>query len=271
MLTDLHDYRIAGAGLIQSHGDRAELILKGATYATLFAYLWRRFGPPFSGWDDHKELVKYYISTPLKGVGFGINCSVSMPCSVSYALSPEWAAKLRHYEHDARDHWMLGLSNYTLCREIYLLADAVRAYNGQWQYNSLEDESPSSQRRLLRQIREYIDRVGPPPPVQWVKENKGVYGNPYPVEELPISPHRQILEAIEAGVRDLLRPVAIRDTYVNALGVVSDKDVKRPLASSKRAGWGCSPQFIDAQGEWAELANLIEAKGVNASLAKLKA
>ena len=28
-----------------------------------FAYCWRRFGPPWFGSDDHKELVKYILGT----------------------------------------------------------------------------------------------------------------------------------------------------------------------------------------------------------------
>jgi hypothetical protein len=32
-----------------------------------FAYLWRRFGPSPHGYDDHKELCCYYLGTPLDG------------------------------------------------------------------------------------------------------------------------------------------------------------------------------------------------------------
>ena len=33
-------------------------------YGALFAYLFRRFGYPDTGWDDDKQLVKYYLATP---------------------------------------------------------------------------------------------------------------------------------------------------------------------------------------------------------------
>lgn len=33
-------------------------------YGSLFAYLFRRFGYPECGWDNYKELVAYYLTTP---------------------------------------------------------------------------------------------------------------------------------------------------------------------------------------------------------------
>ncbi|MDD9439590.1 hypothetical protein PV270_13975, partial [Staphylococcus aureus] len=33
-------------------------------YGKLFAYCFRRFGYPDRGWDDYKELVSYYLTTP---------------------------------------------------------------------------------------------------------------------------------------------------------------------------------------------------------------
>src|SRR2546427_5605706 len=49
-------------------GKDAALILPGLRGGQLFAYLFRRFGYPNSGWDDHKELVYYLLTTPMDNV-----------------------------------------------------------------------------------------------------------------------------------------------------------------------------------------------------------
>lgn len=40
----------------------------GNSGLTAFAYLWRRFGPTPHGSDDHKEICCYYLGTPMPGV-----------------------------------------------------------------------------------------------------------------------------------------------------------------------------------------------------------
>lgn len=49
-------------------GKRASAILPGLRGEQLFAYLFRRFGYPNQGWDDHKELVRYLLTTPMDNV-----------------------------------------------------------------------------------------------------------------------------------------------------------------------------------------------------------
>lgn len=39
----------------------------------LFAYMWRRFGPPWLGSDPHKELGQWVISTRLDGLWLGVS------------------------------------------------------------------------------------------------------------------------------------------------------------------------------------------------------
>jgi len=44
---------------------------------TLFAYLWRRFGPPWFGCDDHKELAVYILTTQIDGLWLEASCKAS--------------------------------------------------------------------------------------------------------------------------------------------------------------------------------------------------
>jgi hypothetical protein len=51
------DWTGGRSGVVLSLGERVKGVLKGATYGSLFAYLWRRFGAPICGSDRHKVLV----------------------------------------------------------------------------------------------------------------------------------------------------------------------------------------------------------------------
>lgn len=69
-------------------------------YGSAFAYLWRRFGPPFEGWDGHKELVSYYLTTDTKGVLLYVSPKPNAGCSFGYSLSAILKYKLRaEYAH----------------------------------------------------------------------------------------------------------------------------------------------------------------------------
>jgi len=39
----------------------------------MFAYLWRRFGPPNGMSDDLKDLCTYILTTPMEGVILGVS------------------------------------------------------------------------------------------------------------------------------------------------------------------------------------------------------
>ena len=56
-------YTGAGAGTFDP-GELAEELLPGLHGSDLFTYCFRRFGYPSIGWDNHKELVRYRVTTP---------------------------------------------------------------------------------------------------------------------------------------------------------------------------------------------------------------
>jgi hypothetical protein len=70
---------------------------------------------------------------------------------------------------------------------------------------------------------EYIDHLDWPP----VYPELGIYGGNAPPEG---TLSRRAHDAIEAGMRDLLRPVFIRDMPITILGPASNKDCKLPIA-----------------------------------------
>lgn len=64
-------WRGAGAGLVDP-GKFIELT-GNAEYGPLFAYMYRRFGIPEYGSDDHKEIAGWYITTPDENVALRVS------------------------------------------------------------------------------------------------------------------------------------------------------------------------------------------------------
>jgi hypothetical protein len=150
-------WEAATGGTGGSHGKRAARILKGATYATMFAYLWRRFGPPPNSSDPYKELVNYWLTTPVPGIYFGLSCSLSFAsgCGVSYCLSPEWAEKARDIDTADQDRWLRGLARHLICDNEILVYAIHRHMSGSDDYN-LQIQAPSWLAQARRLYHDYV-------------------------------------------------------------------------------------------------------------------
>ena len=240
----------ASGWLLKSVGRRAEEILKDANYGTLFAYLFRRFGAPMCGSDADEALVTYYLTTPMDGVGFWVSCSPAglLYCS-GYALSAEAQERIHEWERGPRDRWFERFARASVDVD-------MREWWGMWYVHQVylfgigrhDAKNPclslsrSDRETCLRVVREYLERVLPPPEIHWVREfhpwmDMSKKPEAVPLGELPESPNREFLGAIEAGLRDLLRPVAVGDVCINACGRV-EGCVCREVERSEEAGYG---------------------------------
>lgn len=76
--------------------------VKDNTTGAQFAYLFRRFGYPISGWDDHKSLVAYYLTTPDPDIILWCNPSSRVQYSFGYGKSDEFTGKAQRAEMKAR-------------------------------------------------------------------------------------------------------------------------------------------------------------------------
>ena len=91
-------YRGAIGGMVIWTPDIADEVFKTWDYGHAFAYLYRRFGPPHSGSDYHKELVSYWLTTKMKGVLLSVRPAHSAGTSFGYLLSRQVGHKL-NLEH----------------------------------------------------------------------------------------------------------------------------------------------------------------------------
>ena len=79
------EYTGAMAGLFDMD-QYADTALPALNPGGVFIYLFRRFGYPRIGWDGRKELVQYYLTTPMEGVLLSVRPNVTGGGTFGYML-----------------------------------------------------------------------------------------------------------------------------------------------------------------------------------------
>jgi hypothetical protein len=76
-------------------------------YGKLFAYCFRRFGYPNQGWDDYKELVSYYLTTPHSDMVLNITPCVGNTAflTLSFYVEREAAHAIEDYARRDQQAW----------------------------------------------------------------------------------------------------------------------------------------------------------------------
>lgn len=161
ILKNIEDENWQGAMAgIADPGKDVDNIFPNGDYASLFVYMYRRFGIPISGSDSYKEMARWYLTTPDDAVALMVS---PRPYGLRYSFG-------------------------------YLINTNV--YN----YNSRDD---------VENIRKRIE------------------------------------PSLEQSMKDLLVPTNVRDTFINAIGNVSDDKIKETCNYSKWAGYGVTPDYYE--------------------------
>jgi hypothetical protein len=193
---------------------------------TAFAYLWRRFGPPFYGSDPHKDLCRYILTTSDPDVWL-IVCPNA--CSIEYgigylksvALQEEHAKPFREWEEKFESWWLEQHPEITLTDETP--KDEVERISGLFWKDRLDG---SITKKAVESIGEYPGRQIDP-------DNWRTCGGVC----------QRVNQAIYDALRELLRPVYIRDCAINLFGRCDDGvDAAEP---SRYAGLGCPREQLD--------------------------
>ncbi len=67
-------WRAASGGFVCfNEKDLVKILGKTANYATIFTYMFRRFGPSQHGSDDYKEIMRWWLTTPDPNVGLTVS------------------------------------------------------------------------------------------------------------------------------------------------------------------------------------------------------
>lgn len=203
---------------------------------TAFAYCWRRFGPPWWGSDAHKDLVGYILGTShpevflslrlsasplLYGVGYLVTQTLQRMCDAPYAA---WEAQFASWwlaqKASAEDHRVLAQAQ--ACSDTAARATALSSVRAHlWEARLSREVMDEAQTRLGR----------------------------HPGRD-PAAGRSLVEHAMQDALRELLRPMFIRDVAITILGRLRDDDLdetQEQAACSPYAGYGVPKEAMDAQ------------------------
>lgn len=204
-------------------GRRAE---RKGSGLTLFAYMWRRFGPPFTGCDDHKDLAGYLLTTTHKDVLLEVLPSASsMVHAFGYAARPVF----RH-QHDAplmkwlRKHNRLFFQWW--CEKTKCTA---RSFDGLTESQRAAFSEALYDIKMLEEAKPFLAKAGPRPPRRYMSEAR-----------------KTVVEALRATMEDLKRPVYVRDVAIDPFGVYKGVACEViTVEHSSYAGYGMPKAALD--------------------------
>jgi hypothetical protein len=196
-----------------------------------FAYMWRRFGPPLHGTDPYKKLCCYYLTTEDPDIFLGIDISASglaySACYMAngireahYANQKPWF-KLRKKWDNKYEEWWKGQNPQfsEIFKKWNSLGDDEK--KPVWEKYSDDEFDPKVSQQAYKAI-------GKPAPRN---------------DDTPTA--RRVKKVLLAAMKELLRPVHVRDVSINILGQCDE--VAKPAKPSKYAGYGVPKKAMDLQ------------------------
>lgn len=222
-------------------------------YGHLFAYLFRRFGYPNVGWDSYKNLVCYLLTTPLPNLFLRITPYVGGDVDIGFQfIATEDDRKVVRLWEDAdriaweqrRYDWLeaQGLPDW-MPDWIEKCTEAVQRDYGicvktwrdaiHWAHMYLDYDKEAATN--FKQVADFLKSMESFP-----ESMPGIRRRGPAVEEWtsddPLKP--LALAAIET-IKDLERPVRVRDCQINAYGSIDGeaRELKEPPVAGYPAGW----------------------------------
>ncbi len=214
-------------------------------FAMIFTYLFRRFGAPTMPQDDYKELCKYVLTTPMENIFLAV-----YPCASNFNFGfiypQDTLRKVCWGNYGEILKWCIRMQEWAKKEhKINIFGNAMSNFSI---YNKPNKKgictlSKSNKSLFMKEINEWLsisyphwagkDVVVPQDKQQIViseffqykKDEISKYEKLYlKVEKKPsiqskegIKLQKDIIKAISATAKDLLRPTYIRDVYFNIL------------------------------------------------------
>ena len=255
--------------LDQSFGQRCN-------YGALFTYLFRRFGLPNQGSDPYKNIASYTLTTPLPELALVVTPSVSDSPRLSfrfYVPEETW----RQLEVEPRERWKQAMVEWSqqrgplpewaadwlsFWRTKPGVAERTAGDLSDWglsladmnhaqiivTYEDPKMDLSASRRQMLQQVADYIRalqedfRAIQPHPAT---RDRAAEWATWP-EDDPLKP---FYAAAAEALADLATPVRVRDSAINAHGIVTDERLAaRARKEPEVAGWPFGG-FINASPE----------------------
>ena len=198
-----------------------------------FSYLWRRFGPPWFGSDPHKDLCEYVLTTDDPDVFLRVYpCGTGFPHGFGYCAHPlirkEYDKPFREAEKRFEEWWW------------------DNKFDAWWtSLNAGEFDSENKAQRDLVGKRFWSDRSSRKVMDEFVET-----GAEWPNRRDPDAHWTgcdgivyRVNKALFDAMKDLLRPVYIRDAAINILGRCGD--LEDSVEPSKYAGYGVPQEAMN--------------------------
>lgn len=243
-------------------------------YGRLFAYCFRRFGYPNVGWDDYKELVGYYLTTPHPDMVLNISPYVGNTSilSLSFMVSRQTMVAVENYarreqlaweqrsldwvEQQGLPDWMqewVSIFNSEF-REAYPhvpVAESWRQAIGFFfplgQEGTRLHELTGRVAQFRKQLQEDYKKVEPRPARYYRPANVQEWN-----DDDPLKPFAQ---AAIVTLEDLRTPVGVRDQSIDAFGKVASG--RADVSAAVATGYPSGALGNTAPKEFAELHGLI--------------
>ncbi len=243
-------------------------------YGKLFAYCFRRFGYPERGWDNYKELVTYYLTTPHQDMVLTITPYVGNTSLISmgFLVKSESLTAIEDYARRDRTAWEQRMLDWAEKQGLPdWMQEWIEIYNTEYCAAFTDMPKADNWRQIVNfayplgeegsRPYELTNRV-----VEFRKKLHADYSKtePWPTyyirpanvqdwnDDDPLKPFA--LAALGA-LEDLHSPVGVRDQSINAFGEVESSRVGVKAASS--AGYPSGALGNSAAKELAELHELI--------------
>lgn len=214
-------------------------------YGAATAYLFRRFGYPEGGWDPHKELASWTLTTPSADILLCIapNVNDRLGISMRAALSPQLNRGLKSWESANRDAWHDRWDAHVTSLPRKPWFDQVEALAGRWGF---------LKQKLSRGLQILSDRGGDlPESIAKARTEARILcadfqdRDPFPGMRLrPARPKdfdaddplKEIAATLALVVRDLRRGVQVRDHGINLFGQTEQADLQEHPVSGYPSG-----------------------------------
>ena len=243
-------------------------------YGNLFAYCFRRFGYPEGGWDDYKELVSYYLTTPHQNMVLNITPYVgnTSVISLKFIVKYEELQAIEDYANSERLAWKHRMLDWAEKQGLPdWMPEWIEIYNTEYceAFNDIPKadnwrqvvnfayplgEEGSRQYELTNRVAKFREKLNEdftkiePWPVYYMRPSSlEDWNNDDPLKAFAMA-------AIEA-LKDLHSAVDVRDMSINAFGEVESSGVSVKISSS--AGYASGALGNSASKEFSELHGLI--------------
>jgi hypothetical protein len=232
--------------------------------AWLFAYMFRRFGPPNSISDDHKNLASWCITTPKRGCYLCVTPYLGddgsenqRTLSFSYIIENDLYSKAQKAPPAIRREWRLywnKIFRWAENRGISIVGNKDLDRRKPLNNHAFGEDTPDNTKRWLV----WSNQRDKPRPVElnfrllktlpiWIASDiSRAYKKSHPNSRRPGHPHenptviKQIEKAITTTLRDLMRPTYVRDLSFDANGRAEESQLQS-ADYYQHAGYPCQP------------------------------